>query len=143
MKITDAPVVVEQAFAKPIETVWAAITEVDRMRQWFFDNIPDFKPELGFETRFVVSVEDRSYTHMWKIIEVEAPTLIRYNWHYQEHAGDSNVLFILNEKNGTTTLQVSTEILEDFPENVPEFGREQAVAGWTYLIHERLKALLQ
>ena len=80
---------------------------------------------------------------MWKIIEVEAPTLIRYNWHYQEHAGDSNVLFILNEKNGTTTLQVSTEILEDFPDNVPEFGREQAVAGWTYLIHERLKALLQ
>ena len=33
------PVIVEQSFDQPIEKVWAAITELDQMIQWFFENI--------------------------------------------------------------------------------------------------------
>ena len=54
MRKSDKPIIVEQTFNTSIETVWNAITEVDQMRKWFFDNIPSFKPEVGFETQFDV-----------------------------------------------------------------------------------------
>lgn len=52
MEKNDAPVIVEQSFNTPIEVLWNAITEIDQMRQWLFENIPAFKPEVGFETQF-------------------------------------------------------------------------------------------
>lgn len=57
MKIDEDPVVVEQIFEQAIEIVWKAITDVNEMRQWFFDNIPEFSPEVGFKTQFNVYTE--------------------------------------------------------------------------------------
>lgn len=34
----------EETYGAPLEKVWNAITDKDRMRQWYFD-IPDFKGE--------------------------------------------------------------------------------------------------
>ena len=36
-------------FAASVGEVWEAIPKVERMRQWFFDNIPAFEPAIrGF-----------------------------------------------------------------------------------------------
>ncbi len=37
------------------------------MQQWFFDNIPDFAPTVGFETTFSIASDTKSFTHQWKI----------------------------------------------------------------------------
>ena len=50
MRNTDKPVIVEQIFNTTIANVWDAITELDQMKQWYFNNIESFKPEVGFET---------------------------------------------------------------------------------------------
>jgi uncharacterized protein YndB with AHSA1/START domain len=34
MRKDDEPIIVEQTFNTSIETVWDAITKVERMRQW-------------------------------------------------------------------------------------------------------------
>jgi len=70
MRKNNIPVVVEQTFNASIDTVWNAITEIDQMRQWFFENIPDFKPEVEFETQFNVTSGDRNFFHQWKVTEV-------------------------------------------------------------------------
>ena len=70
MKVIDGPVIVTQDFNSSISKVWSAITDPSEMTQWYFENIPDFAPKIGFETKFVVKVEDRSYTHCWKVTEV-------------------------------------------------------------------------
>ncbi|MBL4887182.1 MAG: SRPBCC domain-containing protein, partial [Flavobacteriaceae bacterium] len=57
MKHTDPPIIAEQILNAPIGRVWKAITQVDQMHQWFFDNIPSFKAEVGFETQFNVKSE--------------------------------------------------------------------------------------
>lgn len=44
----DEPIIVEQTFNTTIDSVWKAITEIKQMRQWYFENIPTFKPEVGF-----------------------------------------------------------------------------------------------
>ena len=46
MNKNKEPIIVEQSFSKPVETVWNAITEITEMRQWYFKNIPAFKPEV-------------------------------------------------------------------------------------------------
>ncbi len=39
MKDAKEPIVVEQTFNTSINNVWNAITKVDQMRKWFFENI--------------------------------------------------------------------------------------------------------
>ena len=68
---------------------------------------------------------------------------ITYRWRYNEYSGDSFVKFELNEKVGSTLLKVSTEVIADFPDDIPEFKRESAVQGWNYFIGNQLKAYLE
>jgi len=143
MRKGDDPIIVEQSFNTSIESVWKAITEVDQMRQWFFENIPSFKPEVGFETQFNIQSQDRNFLHMWKVTEVVPLRLIRYNWKFEGFQGDSYVVFELFKENNLTKLQLTAQVLEDFPEDIPEFKRESGIEGWTYFIKKSLKEFLE
>ncbi|MDX1410324.1 MAG: SRPBCC domain-containing protein, partial [Saprospiraceae bacterium] len=70
MKFGDPPIVVAQSFLVSAERVWEAITVVGEMTQWYFENIPDFRPDTGFRTEFLTVVEDRHYTHQWEVTDV-------------------------------------------------------------------------
>jgi len=143
MKKTDPPVIVEQVFKTPINEVWAAITNLPQMKQWFFENIPAFEPKVGFETVFIVENEGRVFPHLWKITEVEPLRKIKYNWKYNGYAGDSDVVFELIEDNSQTTLKLTHNVLESFSSHIPEFTRESCLEGWNYFIKQSLKAYLE
>ena len=102
MKKTDPPIIVEVNYSTSVEKVWTAITEPEKMRQWFFPNIELFQAEVGFETSFIVQSGERTFTHLWKIKEVIPSKKISYNWSYEEYSGDGYVEFEIFEKeNGT------------------------------------------
>ena len=61
MRNTDKPVIVEQIFNTKITDVWDAITKIDQMKQWYFENIKSIIPEADFETQFMVLVGERKY----------------------------------------------------------------------------------
>ncbi|KAA3613776.1 MAG: SRPBCC domain-containing protein [Calditrichaeota bacterium] len=143
MRKDDPPVVVEQTFNTSAEVVWKAITEVDQMRQWFFENIPEFEPKVGFETQFNVNSGERNFLHLWKITAVEPQKLVTYNWKYQDYAGDSFVIFEIMEVNNQAKLKLTTQIIESFSQDIPEFKRESCVAGWTYFINKNLKEYIE
>jgi uncharacterized protein YndB with AHSA1/START domain len=126
-----------------MEAVWSAITEIDQMRQWYFENIPSFKPEVGFETQFNVESQERNFLHLWKVTEAVPLKKIKYTWKFEGYPGDSFVVFELFEHNNGTKLRLSTEVLEDFPADIPEFKRESGVAGWTFFIKKSLKEFLE
>ena len=136
------PIIVEQHFEKTMSVVWKAITEPDQMIKWFFENIPDFRPEVGFKTQFNVQSGERNFLHLWEIIDVDQGKKIVYDWRYQEYTGIGKVTFELEEKNGQTVLKLTNEGLESFPADIPEFTKESCVGGWTYFIKERLKTYL-
>ena len=69
----DALLILEENYNSPITKVWAAITEVEQMRQWFFADIPDFSPTVGFHTEFDVQAPSRIFRHLWTITEAEPP----------------------------------------------------------------------
>jgi uncharacterized protein YndB with AHSA1/START domain len=139
MLVNEEPIIVEQDFTTSIGKVWNAITSFEEMTQWFFENIPSFNSEVGFETQFAVHVEDRTFTHLWKITEVIPEQKIVYNWKYAEYPGDSFVTFELFEDKSHVKLKLSVRIVEDFPDDIPEFKRESGLEGWTYFIRKRLK----
>jgi len=142
MKKTDKSIIVEQLFDSSIENVWKAITELAKMKRWFFDNIPSFNPTVGFETRFVVQVEDRVFPHLWKLTEVVPMKKITYDWRYEGYQGRSIVIFELIKEVHQTKLKLTSTAIESFPDNIPEFTRESGVQGWNYFIKKSLKGYL-
>ena len=142
MKNTDKPVVVEQSFDVPKEKLWNAITDVEQMQQWFFDNIPAFEPVEGFETRFVVETESRTFPHLWKLTEVIPEEKITYDWIYEGYPGRALVTFELMEDGNSMELIVTHDVVDSFPEDIPEFTRESCQGGWEYLIQQRLQEFL-
>ncbi len=143
MRKNEIPIVVQQTFDAPIEKVWRSITEVGLMRQWYFENIPAFKPEVGFETQFNVTSQGRDFLHMWRVTEVVPVKKIAYNWKFEGYRGDALVVFELSRQNNATTLTLTNIVRESFPDDIPEFTRESCIAGWEYFIKQSLKKFLE
>ena len=143
MKVDDDPVIVEQTYSATTDAVWTAITDISKMRQWYFDNIPSFKAEVGFETHFNVTNEGRNFLHQWKVTEVVPRKKLTYDWSYAQHPGDGFVVWELFDEGDMTRLRLSMHIREDFSDDIPEFRRESCLAGWEYFIKQRLREYLE
>ena len=143
MKKDDEPIIVEQVYNATIDNVWKSITEIDRMRQWYFNNIPSFKAEVGFKTQFSVKSHTREFLHLWVVTEVVPNKKISYNWKYDGLPGDSWVVFELSEQADGTGLKLTHNVRESFPDDIPEFSRESGLEGWKYFIGTSLKKYLE
>lgn len=143
MRSTDEPIIVEQIFNTSIQNVWNAITRLEQMKHWYFENIDSFQAEVGYETQFEVQVENRKFTHLWKVTEVMPNKMIGYKWKYEEYPGDSVVTFELIEERNQVKLRLIHDVMESFPEDIPEFSRESGIQGWNYFIAKNLKAYLE
>jgi len=143
MKSSDPPVVVEYEFNTTVQKAWSAINDLDEMRQWYFDKIKDFKPEIGFKTQFAVQVEDRTFTHLWEVSEVIPHEKITYNWKYLEYLGSGDVSFELIPAQEHVMVKLVVTLIEDYPDHIPEFKRESCTQGWEYFIGHNLKTFLE
>lgn len=128
---------IERIYSAPVEKVWAAITDEQQMRQWYFD-IPGFKAVVGFEFEFYGGTEEKQFRHLCRITEVKPNKRLAYTWRYDGYPGESVVTFELFAEGGRTRLRLTHEGLDTFPP-MSEFAKENFVAGWTELIGTRLK----
>lgn len=143
MRVSEPPVVVQEIYDWPAEAIWRAITDVEEMRQWYFECIPAFEARVGFETEFTITNEGREFPHLWDVTEVEPGKKIVYGWRFHGYPGHGMVTFELEEQGGQTSLTLTNEVLEDFPDEIPEFRRESCLAGWQYLLGQSLREFLQ
>ena len=144
MKTTDPPIIVEEVYNRFIADVWSAITELDQMHQWFFDNIPDFEPVVGFEVSFDVVAPSRVFPHVWKIVEAVPNNKITYDWSSGDaFEGAGLVTFALKEEGNKTKITLTNKIVRDYPSDISEFTTESCRGGWNYFIKERLKGYLE
>jgi len=141
-KTSANPVIVERTIDAPVEIVWQAITDKDRMKEWYF-NLEDFRPEVGFEFRFPgQGRKGESYLHICKVTEVIPLRKLTYSWNYQGYEGMSKVTFELTEESNRTKLKLTHQGLETFPKH-PDFSPESFMEGWTGLIGTSLKNYLE
>jgi uncharacterized protein YndB with AHSA1/START domain len=144
MNARKDPIIVSLEVEAPLEAVWQAITNVKEMRQWFFENMPNFKPKVGFTTAFNVQSTTQSFYHMWEVTEVILHKKITYSWQYKEYPeGISFSTFHIEKvSNSSSKLTVICTGLDTFPANVPEFSRKSCLGGWNYFT-QRLKAFVE
>jgi uncharacterized protein YndB with AHSA1/START domain len=138
--VTEA-VEMERTFNAPVARVWKALTDVDQMRQWYFD-LKEFRPEAGFEFDFVVEHEGNSYHHLCKVTEVIPQKKIAYTWRYKNEPGNSLVTFELFAEGDKTRLKLTHEGIETFPKT-PAYARKNFEAGWTAIIGTELKQFVE
>jgi uncharacterized protein YndB with AHSA1/START domain len=135
------PIVVERTFNAAVARVWKALTDVDQMREWYFD-LREFKPEVGFEFDFIVEHEGNSYHHLCKVTEVIPQKKIAYTWRYKGEPGDSLVTIELFPERNMTRLRLTHEGLETFPKT-PAYARKNFEDGWNTIIGTELKKFVE
>ncbi|HEX4639050.1 MAG TPA: SRPBCC domain-containing protein [Chthoniobacterales bacterium] len=133
--------VVERTFNAPVAKVWQALTDVDQMREWYFD-LKEFKPAVGFEFGFVVEHNGNTYDHRCKVTEVVPQKKIAYTWRYEGHEGNSLVTIELSADGDTTRLKLTHTGLETFPKT-PAFARENFEKGWATIVGTELKQFVE
>ena len=134
-------VIVERTLNAPVAKVWRALTDVDQMRQWYFD-LKDFKAEPGFEFEFVVEHDGNSYHHLCRVTEVVPQKRIAYTWRYKGEPGDSLVTFKLSPEGDKTRLNVTHTGIETFPKT-PAYVRKNFEQGWTAIVGTELKQFVE
>jgi uncharacterized protein YndB with AHSA1/START domain len=140
--MSNEPFVIERVYNAPVEKVWKAITDPNDMKQWYFD-IPNFKPEVGFEFSFEGGNEDRVYVHLCRITEVIPNRKLTHSWSYQGYAGESYVTFELFPEGDKTRLKLTHAGLEAFPADKPDFAKKNFEAGWNDIIGNMLKDFVE
>jgi uncharacterized protein YndB with AHSA1/START domain len=136
-----APLIIERTFRASAAQVWHALTNADAMRVWYFD-LADFRPEIGFQFRFVVEHAGRIYDHRCEVTAAIPLRKLAYTWQYEGHEGESLVTMELFPEGDETRLKLTHEGLETFPMH-PDFGRENFTRGWTELMGSSLRDYLE
>ncbi len=141
--MNNEPFVIEQKYDAPVERVWQAITDKDKMKQWYFD-IKNFRLEEGFEFEFIGEDQDcKEFLHKCKILEVVPNQKFRHSWRYEGYAGESFVTWELFPDGNGTKVKLTHEGLETFPAEVKAFAKQNFVAGWTEITGKLLKQFVE
>jgi len=134
-------VILERTFDAPVGRVWTALTDVNQMREWYFD-LKEFKPQVGFEFEFIVEHEGNSYHHLCRVTDVVPEKKIAYTWRYKGEPGDSLVTIELSPEGEKTRLKLTHSGIETFPKT-QAYARKNFEAGWTSIIGTELKQFVE
>jgi len=143
LKVDDSPIIVKRRFNISKEVLWTIVTDLEHMSKWFFENIPVFRAEPGFKVKFLVTNEDRKFTHQWKVKKVKEFKRLKINWTFKEYPGKSYSLFKLKDDGDGCIFTLKAVVTKDFPTDVPEFQRASCEGGWDYFINQRLKEYVE
>lgn len=137
------PVIVQQTVNASAAEVWQAITDKEQMKQWYFD-LEEFKPVVGFTFRFTgQGPKGETYIHLCEVKEVIPMGRLTYSWSYEGFEGISFVTFELASEGNQTRVTLTHKGLHSFPEDNPDFAKENFNQGWNQLIKKSLKEYLE
>lgn len=136
-----APFVIERTYNAKPDRVWQAITDKDKMKEWYFD-LKEFKPEAGFEFEFSGGPPEKSYLHLCTVTEVITGKKLTHSWRYDGYAGNSFVTWELFDEGDKTRVKLTHTGLDTFPTE-PDFAKENFVMGWTDIVGRSLKEYLE
>ena len=136
-------VVVERVLNAPVERVWDAISNNDRLKEWYFV-LDEFRPEVGFKFEFEGGPREKSYTHQCEIVEVIPQHTLAYSWRYKGYQGNSIVTFELFPEDKRTRLRLTHAGLDTFTvNNNPDLDKHNFVEGWTSIMDKSLKGFVE
>jgi len=134
--LMETPFKFEHVYDAPIEMVWRALTNENEMRAWYFPQLKEFKPIVGFD--FVFANDGSSYQKEWRVTKVEYGSVLAHSWIYRGYAGSSEVNFELFKEGDKTRLILTHTGLASFPHD-QHFARHRFEDGWKQILGINLK----
>ena len=139
MTQNNEPIIVERTFNAPVQKVWEAISDKEKMKQWYFA-VSDFKQEPGFEFTFAGQGSNgEKHLHLCKVIEVVPQKKLSYTWQYEGKEGSSLVTFDLIPQKDTCKIILTHSGVETFAANGADFAKSSFKEGWTMIIGTSLR----
>ena len=136
----ETPFVFEYVYDAPIAKVWRALTNQHEMREWYFPQLKNFEPKVGYEFEF--SDDGSNYKKQWRVTQVVNGKLFAHSWNYKGYPGSSEVTFVLSEQGDKTRLRLAHTGLASFPKDA-HFARGRFEQGWKRIIGSNLKGHLE
>ncbi|UFH57076.1 SRPBCC domain-containing protein [Spirosoma sp. KNUC1025] len=133
------PLIKEFYYDAPIEKVWRALTDKDKIKKWYFPQLQQFDPVFGFTFQFDDGAE---YQKEWIVTNVLEGKTLAHSWAYKGYPRSSEVIFDLFSEGYKTRLKVMQTDLDSFPTH-PHFTRDRFDRGWDNLLGHNLKHLLE
>jgi uncharacterized protein YndB with AHSA1/START domain len=140
LKAVNIPLIKEFSYNAPIKKVWETLTDKNKMKEWYFPQLQNFEPVVGYKFQFDDS--DSEYQKEWVVTKVAEGKTFAHTWTYKGYPGSSEVIFDLFADGNKTTLRVTQTGLESFP-NHSHFKRERFESGWDHLLGQNLRRLLE
>lgn len=126
----------------PIAKVWNALTNPDKMKQWYFD-VKNFKLMDTAEFYFY-EPNGTNFKHVCKILEVIPQKRFRHTWSYPEYSKGVSVLtWRLTQKKELTHIKLVHSGIENFADAGSDFSRENFVVGWQEIVQKDLLDFLK
>lgn len=136
-------VIVRRLLPVPAAEVWAAITDKEQMRKWYFD-LAEFEPRKGFSFRFSGGPEEGPvYIHLCEVTEVIPQSKLTYSWKYDDLPGISHVTWQLEPQGENTLLTLTHTGLDTIAPSGPNFAVSNFEEGWDYFINKALPEFLE
>lgn len=137
------PVVVTEVYNAPIDKVWAALTDKDAMKNWYFD-IPNFLLRKGAVFDFFEPGDNKKYYHRCQILDFELNKFLHYTWTHPNHSkGSSDLLWTLEDLGATTKLSIQHKGLENLADAGKDFQKSNYEEGWKTILGKSLKKYLE
>ncbi len=141
----SAPITEEKTYNAQTDTIWAALTTRDQLKQWYFDFSEDFilKLDQVFEW-WGGSPDGKQWLHRGVMTEIVEGKKLVHTWEYPGYIGKALVSWELdNLKDEQTHLHFKFEILIPFDPQERNLHRSNFVEGWNYIINTSLKDFVE
>ena len=135
----STPFIAEYIYNAPVKKVWQALTETDKMKQWYFPQLINFEPVVGSAFKF--KDDDSTFKKIWTVTDIINGRKLAHTWVYKGYPGVSEVTFELFAEGDKTRLKLTHTDLESFPDE-PHFARHRFEEGWATILGNNLSKFL-
>ncbi|REC50349.1 SRPBCC family protein [Chryseobacterium pennipullorum] len=139
----DTPIIVQHKIDAPIEKIWEALTDKNKMKSWYFD-IEDFEPQVGKVFNFYEPGTEKKYHHRCEILEMIPQKRMKHTWSYPDYSKLKTIVTweLIPQEEGTL-VKLTHEGIENFDRLGSSFSRESFTEGWNGIIGKSLKDYIE
>jgi uncharacterized protein YndB with AHSA1/START domain len=130
----------ERVFDAPVEMLWEALTDNERLKEWYFDFKGKFKAEVGTVFEWEGGPPDgKMWLHRGEVLEVIEFKKLVHTWTFPGYTGEARLTWELTEKGKEATLlKMNFEFIEPFDPAEDALHRRHFVVGWNEIVNTLL-----
>jgi len=135
-------IIVTQLFDKPQSEIWAALTDENKLRKWYFP-VKNYELEVGKTFTFYESEEVTRFFHSCTFLQIVPEKILEHTWtHPNDSKGSSILKWKLESIGEKTKVTLTHRGAENFADAGPDFSIANFEMGWNAFLKTMLRNFL-